>query len=154
MTSLCHKYYQIILAQGVGFGFGACGIFVAAFVCAGQWFEKRRGLALGIVTSGSSLGTTSKSTFVIILTDFDSGGVIFPLLVNKLIKEVGFNTTVRYVALLIGILQFCACFLVKARMPRRKWNKDAKWVDFTLFKDPTFALYTAGAFLVMYMLHF
>ncbi|TGO63056.1 hypothetical protein BOTNAR_0105g00160 [Botryotinia narcissicola] len=64
MTSLCHKYYQIILAQGVGFGFGACGIFVAAFVCAGQWFEKRRGLALGIVTAGNSLGTNLIPTFV------------------------------------------------------------------------------------------
>ncbi|KAI9642405.1 hypothetical protein NHQ30_009209 [Ciborinia camelliae] len=131
MTSLCHKYYQIILAQGVGFGFGACGIFVAAFVCAGQWFERRRGLALGIATAGS--------------------GVIFPIFANKLIEEVGFYGTVRYVALLIGILQSCACCLVKARMPRKQWNKDAKWVDFTLFKDPTFALYTAGTFLVMYM---
>ncbi|TGO57198.1 hypothetical protein BCON_0068g00290 [Botryotinia convoluta] len=113
MTSLCHKYYQIILAQG-------------------QWFEKRGGLALGIVTAGSSLG-----------------GVIFPIFVNKLIDEVGFYGTVRYVALLIGILQVCACFLVRARMPHKKWNKEAKWVDFTLFKDPTFALYTVGAFLVM-----
>ncbi|TEY84036.1 hypothetical protein BOTCAL_0022g00100 [Botryotinia calthae] len=133
MTSLCHKYYQIILAQGVGFGFGACGIFVAAFVCAGQWFEKRRGLALGIVTAGSSLG-----------------GVIFPIFVNKLIDQVGFYGTVRYVALLIGILQVFACFLVKARMPQKNWNKETKWVDFTLFKDPTFALYTAGTFLVMW----
>ncbi|TGO13686.1 hypothetical protein BTUL_0065g00440 [Botrytis tulipae] len=119
MASLCHKYYQITLAQGVGFGFGACGIFVAAFVCAGQWFEKRRGLALGIVTAGSSLG------------------------------GVGFYGTVRYAALLIGILQVCTCFLVRVRMPQKTWNKELKWVDFTLFKDPKFALYTAGTFLVI-----
>lgn len=66
MTSLCHKYYQIILAQGIGFGFGACGIFVSAFVCAGQWFEKRRGLALGIVTAGSSLGTDLIPTLAVL----------------------------------------------------------------------------------------
>lgn len=78
--------------------------------------------------------------------------MIFPIFVNQLIYEVGFYGTVRYVALLIGILQVCACFLVRARMPQKKWNKELKWVDFTLFKDPKFALYTAGAFLVMYVL--
>ncbi|QSZ32136.1 hypothetical protein DSL72_001705 [Monilinia vaccinii-corymbosi] len=76
-------------------------------------------------------------------------GVIFPFFVHKLIEKVGFRVTVRYVALLIGTLLSCACFLVKPRMPRKGWSKDSKWVDFTLFKDPTFALYTSGAFFVI-----
>ncbi|KAH8760685.1 major facilitator superfamily domain-containing protein, partial [Hyaloscypha finlandica] len=134
MTSLSTKYYQIILAQGLGFGIGACGIFTASFVCAGQWFVRRRGLALGIVTGGSSL----------------AGGVIFPLFVNKVTEDIGFYGAVRYTALLIGILLAISCCLITARLPPKPWNSKGKWIDFTLLKDKGFALYTIGAFLVMW----
>ncbi|KAL9081760.1 MAG: hypothetical protein Q9159_007051 [Coniocarpon cinnabarinum] len=133
MTSLCDKYYQIFLAQGLGFGIGAGGVFTCSFVCVGQWFVKRRGLAVGLASAGSSLG-----------------GVIFPLFVYKLIGEVGFNGAIRYTALLVGILLAGSAFLVKGRLPRKKWDWKAKWFEFRLFSDPKFAAYTSGCFLVMW----
>ena len=132
MTSLADQYYQIFLAQGLGFGIGAGGVFSAAMVCVGQWFVKRRGLALGLASCGSSMG-----------------GVIFPIFLNRVIQDVGFYGAVRYTALFVGVLLASSCCLVRARLPRKEWNSKTPWFDVSLFKQKQFAFYVCGAFLVM-----
>jgi len=58
MTSLATEYYQFLLAQSFCSGLGACALFLAANNCIGTWFDKKRGLVFGIVTSGSSISGT------------------------------------------------------------------------------------------------
>ncbi|KAF5867959.1 putative mfs monocarboxylate protein [Botrytis fragariae] len=53
MASLCKEYYQFFLAQGFLLGIGIASILLPAFTIAAQYFTKYRGLALGIVVSGS-----------------------------------------------------------------------------------------------------
>ena len=132
MTSLATEFYQIFLAQGLAFGIGAGAVFTASTVCVGQWFVRRRGLAIGIVTTGSSLG-----------------GVIYPVFLYKVIQDVGFAGALRYTALLMGILLAASFFMIQAWLPRGKWDSNTKWFDPTLFKDKQFALYTVGTWLVM-----
>lgn len=132
MTSLADKYYQIFLAQGLAFGIGAGGVFTSAMVCVGQWFVKRRGLALGLASCGSSLG-----------------GVVFPIFLNRVVKDVGFYGAVRYTALFVGILLAVSCLLIRSRLPRKQWDSKIPWFDVTLFKERQFAFYTVGSFLVM-----
>jgi MFS family permease len=132
MTSLAGKYYQIFLSQGLAFGIGAGGVFCASFVCVGQWFVKRRGLAIGIASCGSSIG-----------------GVLFPIFLDRMVKNVGFYGAVRYTALFVGVILAASCFLVRARLPRKTWNRETPWLDVTLFKQKQFAVYTLGSFFVM-----
>jgi len=61
MLSLSTKYWQVLLSQGVVYGMGAAGLFLPGLVTTGQWFTSKRGLAIGLVASGSSVGTLSIS---------------------------------------------------------------------------------------------
>ena len=80
-----------------------------------------------------------------------AGGVIFPIFVNKVTLDIGFYGAVRYTALLIGILLAISCCFITARLPPKPWNSKGKWIDVTLFKDRSFALYTVGSFLIMFV---
>ncbi|KAI9809617.1 MAG: hypothetical protein M1825_000049 [Sarcosagium campestre] len=100
MASISSQYYQFILTQGLLSPIGASMIFYCAFGVVGTWFLKHRALAFGVVTSGSSLG-----------------GVIFPIMVERLVRSVGFGWTMRISAFLILFLMIIANLTVRSRLP-------------------------------------
>ena len=97
MTSFGNNYYQFFLAQSVCSAIGASAIFYACVSSASTWFAKRRSTAFGIISSGASVG-----------------GVIFPIMVERLIPRIGFAWTMRTVAFLIFGLLILANFTVKS----------------------------------------
>lgn len=99
MASISTEYYQFILAQGLCSPIGACAVFFAATSSVSTWFKNRRAFALGIMVSGSSLG-----------------GVIFPIMVAKLVPEVGFGWTMRICAFLILFMLVIANLTIKSRL--------------------------------------
>ncbi|CRG88684.1 Riboflavin transporter MCH5 [Talaromyces islandicus] len=80
MMSLCRKYWELILAQGVLLGIGNSFLVCPAIALVGQYFTKRRAVAIGITIGGSSLG-----------------GVIWPIVVHELMQKpnIGFPWTMR-----------------------------------------------------------
>lgn len=56
MTSLCTAYWQLVLAQGFIIGIGNGCLFVPSVALLPTYFTARRGLAMGIAASGSSVG--------------------------------------------------------------------------------------------------
>ena len=132
MTSLSTKYYQYILAQGICSPLGASMIFYPAMSSVPTWFLKKRAFAFGIMAAGSSLG-----------------GVIFPIMVQRLIPEVGFGWTIRIVAFMILALLIVANLTVTSRINHTP--KPFILMNFVKpLTEPTFALVTAGSFLFFY----
>lgn len=62
MTSLCHAYWQVILAQAVTIGIGCGCLFIPSVALVSTYFTTKIALAIGLAASGSSLGmwTTNK----------------------------------------------------------------------------------------------
>ncbi|GFF95101.1 hypothetical protein IFM53868_07850 [Aspergillus udagawae] len=88
MASLSHKYYQFMLSQSVVSGIGSSLIFTPAMSAPQTWFRQKRGIVGGLTVAGSSLG-----------------GVIFLLMAQHLLPQVGFGWTMRICAFLIlGLL--------------------------------------------------
>ena len=78
MLSLCHEYWQVLLAQGFCIGFGFACLFVPSVAILSTYFTTKIAAATGLAASGSSLG-----------------GVLYPIILNQLIPKVGFPWAVR-----------------------------------------------------------
>ncbi|KAI9836008.1 MAG: hypothetical protein M1837_003542 [Sclerophora amabilis] len=132
MTSISTQYYQFLLAQGICSPIGASAIFYPALSTVGTWFFKNRALAFGVIASGSSLG-----------------GVIFPIMVERLVEEVGFGWAMRIAAFLILFMMVIANLTVRSRIPPSP--KPLNIMEFiTPLKEPPFLLTCLGSFLFFF----
>jgi MFS family permease len=129
MTSLATEYYQFFLALGVLSAIGSSAVFNACMASVVSWFFRHRAAAFGIMVSGSSLG-----------------GVVLPIMMEKMIAEVGFPWTMRAVAFLFLFLLGIACLTVKSRLPPRPRPLVAAEY-YGGFKEPAFALTCLACFL-------
>jgi MFS family permease len=132
MTSISTKYYQFLLAQGVCSPLGASMIFYPSVSAVTTWFFRKRALALGITASGSSLG-----------------GVIMPIMVERLVPQVGFGWTIRISAFLILGLLVIANLTIQSRLPPQPRKFDI--MDFIQpLREMPFVLTTLANFLFFF----
>lgn len=100
--------------------------------CAAGWFNKSRGAAFGIMFTGSSLG-----------------GIVFPIMVSRLINDVGFPWAMRTCGFLILALLVVANLTVKAFVPPTPRPVAAAQLLKPL-KETDFLFVAAGLFLFGY----
>lgn len=100
LTSLVHQLWVGYLTYGVGVGVGtACG-YVPMVAAVGAWFERRRGLAIGIAVSGIGVGTLAGAP-----------------LATALIAAQGWRRTYALFAL-VSLLVLGICGALAERPPR------------------------------------
>ncbi|KAH9921464.1 major facilitator superfamily domain-containing protein [Fomitopsis serialis] len=129
------KYYQIILAQGIGMGIGGGLMLVPALSLQGHYWKRRRGMALGLVLTGSGCG-----------------GIIYPIMLNHLFNgSTGFHWGVRASAFLTLGLLVLAQFVMRTRLPSAKDRPpQPKPNILAIFTDPPFAFSLFGGFMVVW----
>ncbi|KAJ3740923.1 MFS general substrate transporter [Lentinula detonsa] len=128
----CKEYWQFLLCQGFATGL-ACGTFfgpVTAILA--MWFKKRRGLALGLFATGSSIG-----------------GTVIPIVVKSLIPKVGFSWAVRIVAFILFVGLAAANLTLKRRVPPAPNSEGVFNLQmFKKFTSPAFTIYCISTFFV------
>ncbi|TXT05140.1 uncharacterized protein COLE_06460 [Cutaneotrichosporon oleaginosum] len=125
ITSVCTKYYQFMLGQAVLFGVGAALIFTPVISLPNQHFPRRRAMAGALAISGSGLG-----------------GVCWPIILQRLIAQVGFGWALRISGFISAALLAVACALIRPRFPPRKATPFLDTLK--CFKDPQWLLLAFG----------
>src|ERR1700760_2219373 len=119
-----HSLIGLFVTAGFTLGVGVSLCFMSVSTITAQYFYRKRGLANGIVFAGGGLG-----------------GAVISFAMDRLNQWLGPAWTFR----VIGIAQLAtglpAAWLLKERNPTRR----AVFIDWNLFKDPSFViLFLAG----------
>ncbi|GAB1317727.1 Riboflavin transporter MCH5 [Madurella fahalii] len=122
----------LMVLWGVVMGIGAALCCTVALSVLAHWFEKRRGLAAGIVFVGSSVG-----------------GAIFPLVLRSTLEEMGWAWSMRILAFIVAALLGVGNVLIRGRI---KGKKGSGTVDFKCFRDWRFVWTTIGVFMNQFIL--
>ena len=126
MTSLCSRYWQVLLAQGLCIGLGQGLIAVPSVAILPQYFVKHRALAVGVAVSGSSLG-----------------GVIQPIVFRILQPKIGFRWATR----ILGFVSLSTCLFSLAVMRVRQTPKRKRsLLEPGAFKEAPYALFCIAMF--------
>ncbi|KAF4868516.1 Aspyridones efflux protein apdF [Colletotrichum siamense] len=126
-TSFCTQYWQFFLAQGICMGLGNGFLFCPSLSTASTYFDKKKALALGFVSIGSS-----------------TGGMIYPSMVRQLLPKIGFGWTIRAIALVQMVTLLVTSLILK---PRIKPRKAGSLVEWAAFKELEYSFYALGSWL-------
>ena len=134
MQSLCTKYWQLLLTQGILTGIGNGIFFTPCMGLLATWFSRKRAFAMGIASTGNS-----------------AGGLVYPVIVRQLLPKIGYAWTVRTLGFVNLTLLAVVIGFMKPRLPPRK---SGAIVDFKAFKETPYALFTISLFFQVWCIYF
>lgn len=134
LMSISTKYWHLMLTQGVLTGIGGGIFFCPSMGLMATYFSKRRGLALGLASTGNSVG-----------------GIIYPVIVRQLLPKLGFGWTARVLGFVnLGCLALVLAFM-RPRLPPRAAGPV---IDFRAFREPVYLSFVSGIFFVIWCIYF
>lgn len=126
MASIATEFWQVMLAQGLCFGFGCGCLYTPSIAIISTYFLKRRSLAIGIVTSGSGFGS-----------------VIYSIIFYRLQPRIGEGNALRVIGYIaLGTLLLSIVLL----RPRMTPTTRRSFIAVRAFKEPAYAWFTMAVF--------
>lgn len=127
MTSISKVYWQVMLSQAVCLGIGNGCLFVPCVGITSTYFSRKRALALGISSSGSSLGA-----------------VIYSIVFHRLERQIGFANTTRVIGyMMLGMLTITT-IVMRTRVPP---THQRAFLALSAFKEPPYAFFSLAVFI-------
>ncbi|KAI0386854.1 MFS general substrate transporter [Hypomontagnella monticulosa] len=123
MSSFSTTVPHLIATQGVIYAIGGGIAYCPCILYMDEWFVQRKGLAYGIMWSGTGLA-----------------GVVLPLFLEALLHSFGFRTTLRIWSGILFALTTPLAFFIKPRLPYSA-TSHRKPFNLKMFMVPTFWLY-------------
>lgn len=123
------EYYQILLSYSILGGLGGALLNSPAYAAIAHFFNLRRGLATGVAATAGSIG-----------------GIVFPILLQRLLPTLGFAWTVRVLGFILLGLAVPANLFIRSRLPPNRERPLSVWPDLTVFRDAKFLLSAVGIF--------
>ncbi|MCJ1471440.1 hypothetical protein MMC13_000079 [Lambiella insularis] len=134
-TSFCTQWWQLLLVQGIMTGVGMGLAFASGSIILMTYFSKRIGLATGIAGAGSS-----------------TGGIVYPLMAEKLLFRIGYAWTVRAMALVVLLTLIPANIIARERPGHSGRGKIT--MDWSALRDIPFLLMVTGMFFAYWGIYF
>ncbi|KZO93658.1 MFS general substrate transporter [Calocera viscosa TUFC12733] len=100
LSSFANAVWQLIILQGVVVGLCSGIIYTPVIIWLYEWFVERRGLAGGLIQSGTGIG-----------------GAVFPPLIGLLLERLGFRWALRIWAIAFALFTGGAFWFMKPRLP-------------------------------------
>lgn len=97
-ASFAHQKYQILLAQGICFGWGMGFLFVGTVSIIPQWFSRKRSVANSIAAAGSG-----------------AGGLMYSLVTQRIIDTMGLAWAFRILGIICFAVNLTAANLLRDR---------------------------------------
>lgn len=126
LMSVSDTFWKLLLTQGMLTGLGNGIMFVPCMALVATYFDKKRALAVGLVTTGNS-----------------AGGLVYPAIVKAVIPHLGFPWTAR----VLGFMNLSGLILAGIFMrPYLPPRLSGPMIELSAFKELVYAAYVASLF--------
>lgn len=129
LLEVCTDYWHFMLCFGLLGGVSLSLAFSPSISIVAHYFHRRRGFAVGIASSGASIG-----------------GVVFPLLFQHFSSNLGFAWATRIIALVDLVTFGFAFLLIRRRFPAKSATFERLVPDLSIFRQKDLMLATMGIF--------